>query len=239
MTPADALAMVNRAIKRVLHPETMESAQSDPDEMTVALAFESCIAKAVGPPRYVAPVGTGVSSTGVAAAEGGKARQDSPSVAVNIASTAAITAAASAAPGVRSTTPTGPAPAPSAKQNQTGAQPQPQRPAEANLLDLLTGARHSPALASAHPAPPASATSTAHIDAANVTGIAKMLEQPHLNGDSSKGGAPAKPDVEPLTPPAPSAAPQAGMKRAAPSEDNVEREGEVKRPRIEAEEEKE
>jgi len=196
MTTADALAMVNRAIKRVLQPETMEGEQGGPDEMTVALAFENCIAKAGGPPRYVAPVAPG--------ATGAKARQDSPSAVANIASSAAITAAARAAPPARSTTPTEPAPAPPT-QAQAGAPP-PQRPAEANLVNLLTGAtKASPAA-----------------DVANVNGIAKMLAHPRLNGESAADGAaaaatpPAKPDVEPLTPPAPAVTPLPGAKRAAP-----------------------
>jgi len=194
MTTADALAMVNRAIKRVLQPETMEGVQGGPDEMTVALAFENCIAKAVGPPRYVAPVAPGTT--------GAKARQDSPSAVVNIASSAAITAAASAAPPARSTTPTEPAPAASA-QAQTGAPP-PHRPAEATLINLLAGAKAGPLPA----------------DVANVNGIAKMLAHPRLNGEAAADAAaaaapPAKPDVEPLTPPAPAGTPLPGAKRAA------------------------
>ena len=200
MTPADALAMVNRAIKRVLQPETMEGVQGGPDEMTVALAFENCIAKAVGPPRFAAPVASG--------AAGAKARQDSPSAVVNIASSAAITAAASAAPPARSTTPTEPAPSTA------------QRPAEAKLVNMLTGTKK------ATPSTPAAAPQS--MDVANVNGIAKLLDQPHLNGEpgdtdadtdvdaDASGPPPAKPDVEPLTPPAPSITPQPGTKRGAP-----------------------
>jgi hypothetical protein len=203
----DALSMVNRAIQRVLHPETMEGVISGPEEMQVALAFENCIAKSLGPPRFTAPVGLD--------------RQESPNAAVSVASTAAITAAASAGAGPeRSTTPTQPAPAAATARSQASVQPQ--RPAEANLLNLLTGARPSPSVASPQPTLTTvdNESSASPVDVAKVNGIAKMLEQPQLNGAGATTASPGKPDVEPLTPPAPSLTPQPGTKRAAPEDDN-------------------
>lgn len=197
--------------------------------MTVALAFENCIAKAVGPLRYAPSAGPPQNAQPAASV----ARQDSPSVAVSIASSAAITAAATAAPEAKSTTPTEPTPTATTAVSQSQQQPQLQRPAEANLLNLLTGTRHSP-LASASPQPPpvstSTATNTTQVDAAK---IAKLLEQPNINGDGEEKSTAslAKPDVEPLTPPAPALTPQPGTKRAAPAEDDED--VEAKRAKVE------
>jgi hypothetical protein len=224
MTPSDALEMVNRAIKRVLEPDSMTGIQGSADEMTVALAFENCIAKSQGPPRHVAPTGVMMETGSAGQGQGGG--RESPTLATSIATSAAITAAEKTVPqnqgkGVRSTTPT--EPAPTQQQDHATAQPQPrpQRPAEANLLNLLTGTTPATGPSSLSPlttAQPVSDDRTptpGSLDSAKVNGIARILE--HASRLNGMGTAPMRPDIEPLTPPAPSLTPQPqmGIKRGA------------------------
>lgn len=230
MTPSDALAMVNRAIKRVLEPDSMTGTPGSADEVTVALAFENCIVKSQGPPRHVAP--TGVMMGAGSAGQGQGGGRESPTLATSIATNAAITAVEKTVPqsqgqGARSTTPTEPAPT----QQQALAQPQPrpQRLVEANLLNLLTAATPTTAPVTTAQLVSDDRTSTpGPVDLAKVNGIAKILEHtPRLSG---VGVMPTRPDIEPLTPPAPSLTPQpqTGVKRGTETDE----EGEVKRMKV-------
>jgi hypothetical protein len=219
MTPSDALEMVNRAIKRVLEPDSVTSMQGSADEMTVALAFENCIAKSQGPPRHIAPTGVtmGTGSTG----QGQGGGRESPTLATSIATSAAITAAEKTVPqnqgqGVRSTTPTEPAPAEQQDDTNAQSQPQPQRPAEANLLNLLTSTPTTSSPRTVAQVVSDDRTPTpGSLDSAKVNGIARILE--HASRLNGMGITPMRPDIEPLTPPAPSLTPQPqiGAKRGA------------------------
>src|SRR5262249_49593917 len=83
MTSSEALGMVNRAIKRVLEPDSMTGIQGSQDEMTVALAFENCLAKSQGPPRQVVPTGVMMGTGSAGQGQGGG--RESPTLATSIA----------------------------------------------------------------------------------------------------------------------------------------------------------
>src|SRR5262249_46222961 len=161
--------------------------------------------------------------------------------ATSIATSAAITAAEGTMPqsqgqGVRSTTPT--EPAPSQQQDHTNAQsqPRPQRPAEVNLLNRLTGATPAPApsasssLTTAQPVSYDWTPTPGSLDSARVNGIARILEQEsRLNG---MGMMPMRPEIEPLTPPAPGLTPQRQMGDKRGAEEDGE--AEVKKLKLES-----